>query len=298
MDIFISWSGRRSLAVAQGIREWLPLVLQYTRPYVSSDDIRKGNRWSLEIGAKLDGTNYGIVCLFPENVNADWILFESGALSKAVGAGALWTLLGGGLRPADLTGPLSQFQHTVTERDDVLKLLRSIDAEAADTGIGDARLTVLFDQLWPRLHEAVSAAEGMDANEPVEPARGVEVLVEEILGLTRETARTLASFAPMEEGWTPKIDEFFTRIHVQPTQDEELLHEYRRRCAEHPLLRGSARSMGMGGVGVAPDGDRILYDHMQIQSYRPPSRQALLEVAQELGLEIIDITYDIRRKSR
>ena len=48
MDIFVSWAGRDSHAIALVLRQWLPRVLPFVRPWVSSEDIRKGTRWSDE----------------------------------------------------------------------------------------------------------------------------------------------------------------------------------------------------------------------------------------------------------
>ena len=42
MRIFISWSGAASLELARILKEWLPTVLPYANPWLSSEDIRKG----------------------------------------------------------------------------------------------------------------------------------------------------------------------------------------------------------------------------------------------------------------
>ena len=61
MKVFISWSGDTSHNVALALREWLPSVLQSVEPYVSSEDIDKGARWSAEIGYQLNDTDFGIL---------------------------------------------------------------------------------------------------------------------------------------------------------------------------------------------------------------------------------------------
>lgn len=68
MKVFISWSGPRSKAVAEALRDWLPDVMQALKPWVSSEDIRKGKQWNLELTRELEGTHVGVICLTPENL--------------------------------------------------------------------------------------------------------------------------------------------------------------------------------------------------------------------------------------
>jgi hypothetical protein len=53
MRVFVSWSGERSKVMAFALRDWLPLVLHYARPWLSERDIQAGQRWTLEVGTEL-----------------------------------------------------------------------------------------------------------------------------------------------------------------------------------------------------------------------------------------------------
>src|SRR6185369_14317031 len=124
MRVFVSWSGDRSRAIAEILRDWLPYVLPSAEPWMSSTDIERGSRWSLEISEQLDKANIGIICLTPENLEAPWILFEAGALSKALSRTLVCTYLFQ-VGPTDIKGPLSQFQASLATREDTKKLLAS-----------------------------------------------------------------------------------------------------------------------------------------------------------------------------
>jgi hypothetical protein len=109
MKVFISWSGPRSKTFALYVHEWLKAAVQRAEPWMSERDIQPGQRWNEEISSRLKDTNFGIICLTPENLNAPWLLFEAGALAKAVDSAHVVPLLFG-MRKAQLTFPLAQFQ--------------------------------------------------------------------------------------------------------------------------------------------------------------------------------------------
>lgn len=76
MKVFISWSGEIGKQVAKFLRnEWLEYILDGIEPWMSDSDIATGLPWFSEIRKSLATTNYGIVCLTPENLHAPWDSF-------------------------------------------------------------------------------------------------------------------------------------------------------------------------------------------------------------------------------
>lgn len=156
MKVFLSWSGPRSRAVADTLDSWLPNVIQVVEPWVSTHSIQKGARGLEEISSALEVMRFGLICLTSENLNANWIHFEAGALSKT--RNPLWTfLLDVGW--TDVQPPLGMFQHTAaTDKDDVRKLLTSINEEVGKSGeraLNERQLDTAFTHYWPELEAAL-----------------------------------------------------------------------------------------------------------------------------------------------
>src|SRR5258708_40082779 len=82
--VFISWSGARSKYIASALRKSVQMVLPSSKPFMSENDIDRGSRSLLELARALEVTRVGIVCLTPENLEASWLVFEAGALSKTL----------------------------------------------------------------------------------------------------------------------------------------------------------------------------------------------------------------------
>lgn len=170
MKVFLSWSGDRSKAAAEKLGEWLAQVIQAVEPWVSPG-IEKGARWQSEIADRLGEAKVGIVCLTSSNLTAPWILFEAGALSKTKESYVCTFLLD--VTPADVEPPLGQFQHTVFTRDDVLKLVQTINKAVnacAERFLNDQNLVAVFDTFWPqletRLNKIKNQAEARTAPRP------------------------------------------------------------------------------------------------------------------------------------
>jgi len=191
MQVFLCWSGASSHKIALALHGFLGDVIQDLKPFLSSETIRKGQRWELEIGKRLSDTNYGIVCLTKDNLTAPWILFESGALAKNLTEGRVTALLAG-IQSTDVINPLSQFQHARADRSEIFKLLNDLnELLPAERRLEADRLARAFDIFWPpfekRLIEALASA-GTPKSRAA-PPRDAQDMVSELLELVREMKR-------------------------------------------------------------------------------------------------------------
>ena len=148
MKVFISWSGAQSQEIAGIFREWIPTVIQAAEPFVSSEDIRKGTRWIPEMAGELEQCQIGILCITPDNMNEPWILFEAGALSKSMETARVCTICFG-ISPSNVAGPLAQFQATTFTKDDISRLVKTIN-EAGDFKLAELLGVSGFGQFWVR----------------------------------------------------------------------------------------------------------------------------------------------------
>lgn len=181
IKIFLSWSGKRSQLIAEALRDWLPNVIQALKPWMSASDIEKGARWSSEVAKELEETRFGIICLTPENIDAPWIHFEAGALSKTIAKTNVCPCLFD-LEPSDIKGPLVQFQLTKVTRSDIKKLLGTINKALDEDALPESSLDRTFDIWWPDLENRLQA---LPTSENKKPHRTEMDLLKEILDLAR-----------------------------------------------------------------------------------------------------------------
>lgn len=187
MKVFLSWSGQLSKLVAEQLREWLPNVIQKLEPWLSSEDIGKGARWSAHVASELVASKAGIICVAADNHVAPWLNFEAGAISNSVGPAMVCTLLIG-MKPTDLAGPLTQFQATVISEPDIKRLVVSLNRALEKDALPDKKLDEAFEVWWPRLKTALSSLQL-----PAGQERSDREIAEETLAIVRELARRPAN---------------------------------------------------------------------------------------------------------
>lgn len=184
MQIFITWSGEPSKAVATKLRDFLKGVIQCLRPWVSSVDIPSGARWENDIRRKLDECAFGIACVTRDNPQAPWMLFEVGAIAKKVERAFVCPYLIG-MEEGNLpSGPLVTFQAKRATEEGTWDLLTTInDMLAPESRLQEELLKKQFTLYWPDLCTTIELAT-RDVNAP-SVRRSVDDVVAEILEIVR-----------------------------------------------------------------------------------------------------------------
>lgn len=161
MKIFISWSGEASHLAAAALKAWLVDFFQTVSEddiFLSSEDIAKGEAWFAKVMKMLDQSSIGIVCLTPENQRAPWVLFEAGALAKHLFAQEARVIpLAIGLARSDLPSPLNELNAASTSREDMLRLVRTVNQTLA-APVDKGKLERNFAKAWGELDTALNAA--------------------------------------------------------------------------------------------------------------------------------------------
>lgn len=154
MRIFLSWSGDRSKYLAKCFKEWLPNVLQYVEPYMSEKDIKLGERWGKSIEENLRSNDFGLVFITPENIDAPWINFEAGALSKSLQSRLVPILYDAKVTILN-NGPLKQFQSSKeVSKESIKQLILDINefAEGSEC-LKLERVETAFEKWWEDLEK-------------------------------------------------------------------------------------------------------------------------------------------------
>lgn len=194
MKVFISWSGNKSHKVGLVFREWLPSVIQSLEPYVSSEDIDKGARWSTDIAKELEDSTFGILCVTKDNLHAPWLSFEAGALSKTMDKAFVTPFLFD-IKRSEVNGPILQFQSTIFEKEDIKKLIHTLNKACGEFGISETMLDKAFEVWYPTLENELNALresdEKIDSDRKTQTDTHSSEIIEEILELSRDNQKLL-----------------------------------------------------------------------------------------------------------
>ena len=238
MKISLSWSGEISNKVAMTFRNWLPSVIQSINPYVSSEDIDKGARWSTDIAKELEDSTFGILCVTKDNMNAPWLNFEAGALSKTMDKSFVSPFLFD-IRRSEVDGPILQFQSTVFDKEDIKKLIFSLNKACGQEQLTDERLEKAFGVWYPSLEEELNKIKNIRSEQLTEeekiPSIKESMILEEILELTRINQKLIRNPEGVYVETVAKINKSLDELKRKIMHALDNNHQRRYRNI-HPML--------------------------------------------------------------
>ena len=123
-NVFFIWSGARSEEISLALRDLLQNAVQGPK-YYHSEDIPGGSLWRYALQETITASDFGVVCLTPENRTARWPHFETGLIAQAGGEEKVVPYLYD-LEPADVEAPLGDLQPRRATRADTLRLAHQI----------------------------------------------------------------------------------------------------------------------------------------------------------------------------
>jgi hypothetical protein len=188
-------------------------------PWLSEADVSAGDRWAQEVAKELEASNFGIICVTPENLKEPWILFEAGALAKSMNGSRVIPLLFN-LEFSDITGPLAQFQAKKFARQGLGEVIESIN-EASEDGVLKERAVQLFEALWPKLETLLEAVPDEAPTE--KHMRPQHEILEELVAGVRGLDSRLGDVAGIVSGEARTSPRHRMR-HFHPMMFEELAH--------------------------------------------------------------------------
>jgi hypothetical protein len=184
----------------------------------------------------------GILYVTRNNQDAPWLLFEAGALCKGIPKNRVCLFLVD-LQQFELKPPLGQFNGTLPTMEDVLKLVKTINAARGKQALSEQPLKKAFDLWWPKFEEPLKEILANYKPKKQVPKRPTEEMVEEILELSRSIQRSLQqeqtrrfSFEPeMIPTWKQLVDSAKQSREPLPQSFEEAYQNImREKKAETP----------------------------------------------------------------
>ena len=149
IKVFISWSGKESNSVAKVIKEWLEELLAPIDIFTSSE-IPSGKQWFNVLSDELKSSNFGIICLTPDNINSNWMHFEAGAIFNAFNNEGVIPFLFA-ITIDELPSPLNQFQGITYKKSNLLKIAKDLNKLKGITKVEETILTKRFERSWQDL---------------------------------------------------------------------------------------------------------------------------------------------------
>jgi hypothetical protein len=202
-------------------------------------------------------------------LDAKWIHFEAGAISKTNDAYVCTLLLD--VNPSDVEQPLAQFQHTTTEKEQIFKLLKTINGiveKAGEKALPESRLTEVFDIYWPHLEKAFQECASLQES-ITSPSRSSTEMLQEVLEILRNQERRRA-LSPTSEDIV-----YYATLNISGADEDKLEFvdsQLRDKNGEY-----------YSGSSYSPDDN---YSTLELSFYRPFKISKIKDILESKGIKI------------
>jgi len=190
---FISWA-KDTKPFADAFRQWLGDLLQASKPFVSSRDLKSG-LWGPQLTDRLVSVRAGVVLVTPGTQHEPWLLFETGGLVRSTGYNEQVCVLLVDGNPADIDGPLTDLQVLTFGAGGVRTIVQQINRGLDEGDQDDAsELDRRFLDMWTTLEAAHRKWLQARGAKPAATPRDEREMLEEILTRVRrleEPSRTV-----------------------------------------------------------------------------------------------------------
>lgn len=187
---------------------------------MSSEDIDKGARWSTDIAKELENSTFGILCVTKENLEAPWLSFEAGALSKTMEKSYVTPFLFD-IKRSEVQGPILQFQSTIFQKADLKKMINTLNKACGESCLSESMLDKSFEVWYPTLEtnlNGITSKKNNNIKVEVAPKFTKEPeMLEEILDLTRDNQKLLRNPDEKLYATIEKIQQSIDQISVRNT---------------------------------------------------------------------------------
>ena len=163
-----------------------------------------------------------------DNLHAPWLSFEAGALSKTMDKSFVTPFLFD-IKRSEVNGPILQFQSTVFEKEDIKKLIHTLNKACGESGISETMLDKAFEVWYPTLEGELNSLRECDENnleKNVQEENHSTEIIEEILELSRDNQKLLRN--PSTK-LNDSIDELKERLDVTLSKIERNIDFEERR---------------------------------------------------------------------
>lgn len=227
MDIFLSWSGDQSKAIAEKFKSFLSKTIQQANPYISSQNIDLGSIWSRSLMKEATQRKFGLIFITSENKSSPWIHYEAGCLMKDLDEDRVVPILFG-IKKGDVKGPLSLLQMIEFDKDSVVDLLKQINQGTANP-IGLDNFTEIFETFFPKAFEEIQDL--MSKGNNTKSERDPQDLLYEMLGNTREIKKMVIEMFMNHNSYESNN----SRNYVANLKVQELFKLLEENCSENEM---------------------------------------------------------------